>query len=166
MSRINSRREAHSAPHRWLVERAHPLVPAVAVAALFFVTFSRAAEAPPGSPEALVPAGTFGKPAVLNAETYRHYVDTFNQNDNQLYAQHIPNAAAWDFLKDNIPLLDCPDGDIEEIYYFRWWTFRKHIKQTPDGFVITEFLPPVPWAGQTQHDQLRGGSSPARRPMA
>ena len=89
-----------------------------------------------------------GKLAVLKAETYRHYIDTFNQNDKQLYPQHIANASAWDFLKNNIPLLDCPDADIEEIYYFRWWTFRKHIKQTPDGFVITEFLPPVPWAGK------------------
>ena len=62
--------------------------------------------------------------------------------------QHIPNAAAWEFLKANIPLLDCPDKDIEEIYYFRWWTFRKAIKQTPDGFIITEFLPPVGWAGK------------------
>ena len=59
-----------------------------------------------------------------------------------------PTAAAWDFLKDNIPLLDCPDKEIEEIYYFRWWTFRKHIKQTPDGFIITEFLPKVGWAGK------------------
>jgi hypothetical protein len=30
---------------------------------------------------------------------------------------------------------------------FSWWTFRKHLKQTPDGFIVTEFLPPVPWAG-------------------
>jgi hypothetical protein len=30
---------------------------------------------------------------------------------------------------------------------FSWWTFRKHLKQTPDGFIVTEFLLPVPWAG-------------------
>ena len=44
--------------------------------------------------------------------------------------------------------MDCPDREIEEIYYFRWWTFRKHIKKTQDGFVISEFLPPVGWAGK------------------
>lgn len=38
--------------------------------------------------------------------------------------------------------------NIEEIYYFRWWTFRKHLKKTPDGFIVTEFLPDVPWAGK------------------
>ncbi|MHC4744031.1 MAG: MGH1-like glycoside hydrolase domain-containing protein, partial [Planctomycetota bacterium] len=28
------------------------------------------------------------------------------------------------------------------------WTFRKHIKETPDGFVVTEFLPKVSWSGK------------------
>jgi predicted GH43/DUF377 family glycosyl hydrolase len=125
-----------------------PLFGVVAVAVSFCVTLPGAGEAQPVSPDAQVPTRPMGTPAVLKAETYQHYIDTFNQNDNQLYTQHIPNAAAWDFLKHNMPLLDCPDRDIEEIYYFRWWTFRKHIKQTPDGFVITEFLPPVPWAGK------------------
>lgn len=37
---------------------------------------------------------------------------------------------------------------IQRTWYFRWWTYRKHIKQTPDGFIITEFLPAVPWGGK------------------
>ena len=86
--------------------------------------------------------------AVLKAESFRHYIDTFNENDEELYAQHIPNEKAWEFLKANIPLFECPDKDFEQIYYFRWWTYRKHIKKTPDGFVITEFLPSVPWSGK------------------
>ena len=88
------------------------------------------------------------RPFVLKPELFRETIATFNRNDRELYTQYISNAAAWDFLKGNIPLVDCPDQEIQEIYYFRWWTFRKHIKQTPDGFVITEFLPPVPWAGK------------------
>ena len=83
----------------------------------------------------------------LHQADYKHYIDTFNNNDNELYVQHISNDSAWDFLKVNIPLVDLPDKDIEETYYFRWWTFRKHIKNTPDGFIITEFLPDVPWSG-------------------
>ncbi|MBR5527665.1 MAG: hypothetical protein IKV97_01590 [Clostridia bacterium] len=47
-----------------------------------------------------------------------------------------------------IPLLDISDSTIEEIYYFRWHTFCHHIKTTPEGYVITEFYPPVPWAGK------------------
>jgi hypothetical protein len=89
-------------------------------------------------------------PAMLKADNFRHYIETFNQNDNDLYPEvpYVKNPGAWDFLKDQIPLFECPDSDVEQIYYFRWWTYRKHIKQTPDGFVITEFLPDVPWAGK------------------
>jgi hypothetical protein len=85
---------------------------------------------------------------VLRADAYRHYVEDFNAHDEERYPQHIPNAAAWAFLSENVPLFECPDKELELTYYFRWWTFRKHIKQTPDGFIITEFLPPVPWAGK------------------
>jgi len=96
----------------------------------------------------LAPVSAPAESLVLKTEEFRHYVEEFNQTDNELYRQHIPNAAAWEFLAGNIPLLDCPDKDIEEIYYFRWWTYRKAIKRTPDGFVITEFLPNVSWAGK------------------
>jgi hypothetical protein len=47
-----------------------------------------------------------------------------------------------------VPFFECPDKEFEEICYFRWWTYRKHIVKTPLGFVITEFLPAVPWAGK------------------
>ena len=59
----------------------------------------------------------------------------------------VSNANSWDWLVSNIPLLDCPDPEIEEIYYFRWWSFRKHIVQTTNGFVLTEFLVPMRHAG-------------------
>lgn len=80
--------------------------------------------------------------------TFKNYVEQFNRNDNELYKNKIPNAEAAKWLEGEIPLFECPDHNIEEIYYFRWWTFRKHIKQTPDGYVITEFLPKVPWSGK------------------
>ena len=74
------------------------------------------------------------------------YIDKFNNNDVELYQQFISNAEAKTFILDNVPLIDIPDKDIEETYYFRWWTYRKHIKNTKDGFVITEFLPEVYWS--------------------
>lgn len=76
------------------------------------------------------------------------YVSEFNREDNELYKQDIANREASDFLKKNIPFFECPDKNLEKTYYFRWWTYRKHIKKTPAGFVITEFLPAVPWAGK------------------
>jgi hypothetical protein len=96
----------------------------------------------------LPPSPSAWKPYVLQSDSFKHYVDDFNANDNELYKQLIPNSSAWDFLKQNVPLLECPDSEIQEIYYFRWWTYRKHIKQTPEGFIITEFLPAVGWAGK------------------
>lgn len=96
----------------------------------------------------VIPNASAADPFVLKTESFRNYIDSFNKGDRELYSQYIPNSKALDFLKDNIPLLDCPDKDIEEIYYFRWWTYRKHIKETPDGFVISEFLPKVSWAGK------------------
>ncbi len=85
---------------------------------------------------------------VLKADSFKHYIDTFNENDEELYVQHISNEKAWEFVGANVPLFECPDKDLERTYYFRWWTYRKHIKLTPDGFVITEFLPKVGWSGK------------------
>ena len=84
--------------------------------------------------------------SVLNNAKLRDYVTRFNADDEELYA-NIPNEEAFDFLDRNIPLFECPDPDMERTYYFRWWTYRKHIKKTPDGWVITEFLPKVNWSG-------------------
>jgi predicted GH43/DUF377 family glycosyl hydrolase len=122
-----------------------------ALAAPLLIAALHPADAPASAPRPASPPASHAAPPstfVLKADHFRHYVDSFNQNDNELYVQHVPNAAAWQFLKNNIPLLDCPDPQIAEIYYFRWWTFRKAIKHTPDGFIITEFLPKVSWAGK------------------
>ncbi len=76
------------------------------------------------------------------------YILEFNKNDQEIYPQYIRNSEAFEWMKNRIPLLQCPDKTIEKIYYFRWWTYRKHIKKTPEGFIITEFLPKVPWSGR------------------
>ena len=86
------------------------------------------------------------KKEIVNSSKLKSYVEIFNKSDNELYTQHIPNENAFEFLNENIPLIDLPNKDLEETYYFRWWTFRKHIKSTIDGFVITEFLPEVSWS--------------------
>jgi len=109
-----------------------PLVSVVAGVVLMSVAISRAA--PP-------------RGGVLSTDSLKKHVEQFNADDEELYA-NIPNAKAFEFLAPNIPLLDCPDKDIERTYYFRWWTYRKHVKKTTDGFVITEFLPKVPWSGK------------------
>lgn len=99
----------------------------------------------------LAAAPTIGsQPAatVLKQETFRHYVEAFNRNDVERTVTFIDDKSAWEWMRENIPFFESSDKDFEEIYYYRWWTFRKHIEKTPDGFVITEFLPTVPWAGK------------------
>ena len=86
------------------------------------------------------------KNSIINENLLKEYVEKFNKNDNELYSQHINNKNAYNFLLENIPIIEIPDKVIEENYYFRWWAYRKHIKSTPDGFVITEFLPKVYWS--------------------
>lgn len=97
---------------------------------------------------------------VLNPQDYHAYITRFNSEDDELYQQHIPNHDSWRFLERNIPLFDCPDKELEMTYYFRWWTYRKHIKRvdavynSSDAvestlkYVITEFLPNVSWSGK------------------
>ncbi|KAA6313497.1 hypothetical protein EZS27_035738, partial [termite gut metagenome] len=91
--------------------------------------------------------GQNGKTFVMQA-VVDTYIDRFNQSDNELYMQAVPNSEAKVFLTNKIPRFECPDKQMEETYYFRWWTYRKHIKKTPTGYVISEFLPDVPWAGK------------------
>lgn len=110
---------------------------------LLFLFWAFIAPAAPGAPKT-----TF----VLNPDSHRHYIEAFNRSDalnrNALQrANYIDDAAAWTWLRQNIPFFESSAKDIEEIYYFRWWTYRKHIKETPSGFVLTEFLSDVPWAG-------------------
>ncbi|MBO5454639.1 MAG: hypothetical protein J6A69_11870 [Clostridia bacterium] len=78
----------------------------------------------------------------------KKYVDKFNKNDEEIYINKIDNNHAYEWLREEIPIFECPDKDIEETYYFRWWTYRKHIKETDFGFMISEFLPTVPWSGK------------------
>jgi hypothetical protein len=79
-------------------------------------------------------------PAVLKAENFRHHVDHFNRMEDENKVNAISNAQSWEWMKANIPLFDCPQDNFQEIYYYRWWTVRKHIHQTPQGYIFTEFL--------------------------
>ena len=89
-----------------------------------------------------------GNKNFIKQSVLSNYVDKFNADDDELSISFIPNSKSYEFLAANIPLFECPDKQMEENYYFRWWTFRKHIRNTPEGFIITEFLPDVPWAGK------------------
>ena len=84
--------------------------------------------------------------ALLSWSDYRHYVDYFNTMEDENISQLIPNSEAARWMEREVPLFDCPDREIEEMYYYRWWTLRKHIISTDQGYAQTEFLVPRSYA--------------------
>jgi hypothetical protein len=92
--------------------------------------------------------GRAGDCFVLQPDTFAHHVQRFNAMEDENVTNLVSNAKSWPWLKQNVPFFDCPDREVEEIYYYRWWSFRKHLVRTPQGFVLTEFLTPVSHAGE------------------
>jgi hypothetical protein len=78
--------------------------------------------------------------SVLKFSDFKHYVDYFNTMEDENIVQAIPNAKSAEWMEQNVPLFECPQKNFEEMYYYRWWSLRKHIKETPVGFAMTEFL--------------------------
>ncbi|MCP5517845.1 MAG: glycoside hydrolase [Verrucomicrobiales bacterium] len=85
--------------------------------------------------------------AVIQPDALARHVERFNSMEPETVVNAIPNRDALAWLQAEIPWFECPDPEVAELYYFRWWTFRKHLFGTPDGYVITEFLRPVGHAG-------------------
>ncbi|MCD4825210.1 MAG: hypothetical protein K8S55_11450 [Phycisphaerae bacterium] len=94
----------------------------------------------------------------LDADSFREYVNGFNK-DYERYkirqakvtdyldkTSYVQNTHSWEWLKRNIPYFDCPDDKVKEMYYFRWWLYRLHVKNVDGYFVVTEFPQQVGWA--------------------
>jgi hypothetical protein len=98
-----------------------------------------------------------GSNYVLKPDSFEHYIEYFNSTEDENVTNYISNADSWSWLKGEIPLFSCPDYEVEEMYYFRWWSFRKHLEQTSDGFVFSEFLTrPTPVSSALGHQIVEG----------
>lgn len=75
----------------------------------------------------------------VGAATLDDYVRQFREEEALLGIPADEATASIDFLRENVPAFECSDKEIERTYYYRWWTFCRHIRSTPDGRVITEF---------------------------
>lgn len=116
-------------PHRWKID-----VLSAAAITLLLVLSSGIADAsslPVVYPE--VGAGT-------------HILD-----HDELLSKATLNDPGWyqpavDWYKANIPFLDVPDETIQAVYYYRWSVVKRNLRNTgPDGYISTEFIPPVGW---------------------
>ena len=77
---------------------------------------------------------------ILRYDDFSHHVDYFNRMEDENIVQAIPNSESNEWMRNNIPLFESPQQNFEQMYYYRWWSLRKHIKETPIGYVMTEFL--------------------------
>lgn len=70
------------------------------------------------------------------------------------YQEALGDAYEW--ATRQVPFIDLsrfPPDDARRLataYYYRWQVVRKHLVYTSeqDGWIVTEFLPDVPWAGK------------------
>ena len=104
-----------------------------------------------------LPAPASENLSVLKSGSFAHYIEHFNSMEDENVTNFVSNAESWDWLRTEIPFFECPDREVEEMYYYRWWSFRKHLESTPDGFVFSEFLTrPAPISSALGHHLMEG----------
>jgi hypothetical protein len=77
--------------------------------------------------------------SLLHPAVYQHYVSQFAADEREATGRQPPDE--WPWMEANIPLFDSSNKQFEEMYYFRWYAWEKHLVSTPHGFIITEWLP-------------------------
>jgi hypothetical protein len=53
------------------------------------------------------------------------------------------------WYEDNVPFVDLPDQQIQDVYYYRLQSYKEHLfyTSTEHGYISTEFLLPVGYGG-------------------
>jgi hypothetical protein len=96
---------------------------------------------------------------ILSESSFARHFEKFNTMEPETVVNAVPNAAAAEWLARNVPRFVCPDPKVEEIYWFRWWALRKHLKRDElSGFwTFTEFLTkPKPVSSALGHHLIEG----------
>ena len=88
-----------------------------------------AASNPPSSPLHL-----------LRADDFHHYIVQFAADEREATGK-APDTDPWPWLQANIPFFASSNQQFEEMYYFRWYAWQKHVVQSSRGTLITEWLP-------------------------
>lgn len=82
--------------------------------------------------------------AVLKPADYSHYVDLFRMQEQEATGKVYEGEGGegtWTWMQREIPWFEASDKHFEEMYYFRWYAWKKHLVKTSQGYVITEWLP-------------------------
>lgn len=89
---------------------------------------------PPSSPNAYI----------LKPAQFQHYADLFRMQERQATGSEYSGESkedAWTWMQREIPWFESSDKRFEEMYYFRWYAWKKHLVETPGGYLVTEWLP-------------------------
>lgn len=104
-------------------------------------------------------------PDLLEPAALRAHVARFNAMEDEPIVNLVSNAEATHWLEANIPRFSCPNAEFEEIYFFRWWALRKHLRRpvasdgrpASTGHVFTEFINrPQPVSSALGHHLMEG----------
>jgi hypothetical protein len=91
---------------------------------------------------AAVAPSAAGEP-VLTPAAFAHHVEHFNTMEDESVVNEVPNAGAWAWMQEaGVPLFECADPQVQEIYWYRWWALRKHLRRDSASgrFAFTEFI--------------------------
>lgn len=81
----------------------------------------------------------YAEQSLLPPEQFHHYFTEFEQQERETTG--TVGEDSWQWMLANIPWFACSDPHFQEMYYFRWYAWQKHVVTTRRGFVITEWLP-------------------------
>ena len=85
--------------------------------------------------KAQVPAAT----TLLQPESFHHYIRLFERQEFAATGKTAEDS--WPWMLQEIPWFESSNKQFEEMYYFRWYAWQKHVVSTRRGWVITEWLP-------------------------
>ncbi len=77
---------------------------------------------------------------LLRADDFHPYIAQFAADEREATGK-APANDPWPWLEANIPFFSSSDKQFEEMYYFRWYAWQKHVVQSSRGVLITEWLP-------------------------
>lgn len=97
---------------------------------------------------------------VLASESFVRHIEHFNAMEDETVVNEVANSGAWAWmLEAGVPLFECADPQVEEIYWYRWWALRKHLRRDPASgrFAFTEFITKPRFVSSALGHQLMDG---------
>jgi hypothetical protein len=82
---------------------------------------------------------TFTGSTVLTPEQFHPYIEHFRIQEQEATGKLGDDS--WPWMLAQIPWFASSNKQFEEMYYFRWYSWQKHLVMTRHGHLITEWLP-------------------------